>query len=230
MALTTIDQVKALPNMSAQNSAFLGALIPVADTIIKKYVKRSILEEATITRYHSGNEARDIVLQEYPVSSIENVWYDPNGFWGQGPSSFGSSTLLTSGSMYALVLDGEGISNRGLLRRIGGAGSGMFWPYPGGYSRGKLASYRLSVWPRGDGNIKVEYTAGYSTIPDDLSFAATMLVAWLARNSPSGSVLTSESLGGYSYSVASTAMGSAPELGSTRQILTTYRDSSWGLG
>ncbi len=73
------------------------------------------------------------------------------------------------------------------------------------------------------------YVAGYATIPPDLINAMGTLIAWFIRNQPNGSALSSESLGGYSYSVLSAGMGQAPELGTLRQILTTYREITYGV-
>lgn len=168
------------------------------------------------------------------------VWVDNGAYWGQaspsvtpyavGTGPFADGTLQVQGVNFALDLDERGqTSKRGLLRRLGGilANGGSYW---GGWispniNQGKLASGRVPCWPRGYGNIKIAYSAGYATVPDDLSYCATTLVANMIRNQPKGTELSSESLGSYSYSTLSASED--PEIGSIRQILTRYRDASW---
>ncbi len=158
------------------------------------------------------------------------VWFDPNGYYGSTQGGFGDGTQLAYGAAYAPVFDSQGKSNRGLLRRIGGSsglgagsGAGLGWF---GYGietlgRGKLAGSRPPVWPRGQGNLKVAYTAGYYPIPNDLVYAATMLVIQMVRILPSGANLSSESLGAYGYSVM---MSPDPEMGDMRRVLASYRE------
>lgn len=161
------------------------------------------------------------------------VFYDPTGYWGQRPTTpnggpFAAGTIQVPGLNFAVQLDNGGtVGNRGLLRRLGGVNGGGYWgAWPQTFvGRSKLASYRLPCWPTGQGNIKVLYSAGYATIPDDLAYAATTLVVNVSRNQPQGAELSSESLGSYSYSVLS--RGEDPEIGEVRQILTRYRENGW---
>ncbi len=171
------------------------------------------------------------------------VWSDPQGYSGQSPSAFaesstGPSTLLIMGTQYMVNVDGGGggsgsaatgrKSARGTIRRI--AGGQDMWPgYFGGNMMygGKLAAYRKAVWPPGDGNIKVSYSAGYTQqeMPLGIVNATKQLVAWMVRNNPGGSPLSSESLGGYSYSVLSGSADDA-EIGSIRRLLARHREGS----
>lgn len=157
------------------------------------------------------------------------VWYDPSGYYGQGPDAFPDTTLLANGIQFSAVVDRDRTkSDRGLLQRIGGAGSGFVGWYPQQYyASGKLAASRLPCWPRGAGNIKVAYTAGYYPIPADLQYAAGMLAAYMVRAMPLGGPLSSESLGSYSYSMTSLQVEGVPELGSLARTLARYRESSW---
>jgi hypothetical protein len=235
MALTSIDRVLAIPGMAKYNAAYptyLPILIDAADRAVKGFLKRDI-EEHTYTEYYSGNGREDIILRNIPVSSIENLWYDPNGFFGQGPNAFPSTGLMTQGTQYMLVLDRQPfglppsfdvVSNCGIVKRIGVQGSGFMGAFPLQWVTGKLAGTRLLGWPTGRGNIKVEYTAGYSTIPDDLNYATASLVAWMVRNQTKGAPLQSENLGAYSYNIMTVALqGNAPLVGETTRILTAYR-------
>lgn len=60
--------------------------------------------------------------------------------------------------------------------------------------------YRNDCWPRGRGIIKVSYTAGYATIPDDLIFATLQMAAFY-RNVTKKPGIASEWLGSYSISL-----------------------------
>ena len=72
----------------------------------------------------------------------------------------------------------------------------------------------LSGWH----TVKVTYTAGYATIPDDLAQAATMLVAhWYHRGKQGADGLTSESIAGYAASYDAADMPEA-----VRAILSRY--------
>lgn len=165
------------------------------------------------------------------------VWFDPGGFGGQAPGGFADGTILAIGSQYYVVPDGGAgapgrKSGRGLIRRIGGAGAAWVGFYPETLHSGKLGASRLPMWPRGDSNIKVAYSAGFesSLVPLDIVNATTQLVAYLVRNTPKGAPLSSESLGAYSYSVLSSSNPrDNPEIGSIVSMLSRHRESSWGL-
>jgi hypothetical protein len=163
------------------------------------------------------------------------VYSDYNGYYGQRPGAFSDSTIAVKGSHFIVVTDrnrtrsrGVNSSNRGLLRRVGGFGSTIGeagWSSEVTY-QGKLAGHRLPYWPRGEGNLCVRYSAGFSPIPLDLQYATAQLVAYMVRVMPSGSPLSSESLGAYSYSVLS-QNNDVPEIGSIQRILARYREVSF---
>lgn len=158
------------------------------------------------------------------------VRYDQNGYWGQGVNAFPDPPLV-QGTQFAVVLDSGGrTSNRGLLQRLG-FGPGMpFWGSPwfggfGGTYGGKLAASRMPAWSLGQGNIRIDYAAGYSPVPADLAYAAGMLVSWMARNMPTGRPMQSESYEAYSYSIMSAAAsGDLKDLSQVGQIILAYRD------
>lgn len=171
--------------------------------------------------------------------SQPSVWIDFTGNWGQrqpynssdaGP--FSAGTIQVNGANFAVNLNRhEDKSRSGLLTRIGGYGAGGWmgaWPSWGGQigGIGKLSTYRLPCWPRGYGNIKVCYSAGYEDIPSDLQFAATSLVSQMARWQPVGGPLQSESLGAYSYSLL-VGSGNDMMVGEIRRILSRYQEMSW---
>ena len=73
-----------------------------------------------------------------------------------------------------------------------------------------LSSYR---------SILIDYTAGYATIPADIEQAATSVAARLYQGRARDAALSSESLGGYSYSVRAAAEVDSLE----REMLAPYR-------
>jgi hypothetical protein len=156
------------------------------------------------------------------------VFWDPNGQYGFAPNAFAPNTQLVLGNQYAPTLDSGGVkSNRGTLRRIaGGTGAGFIGFYPENFYSGKLGAYRMPVWPQGFGTFKAAYTAGYYPVPADLEYAVSMLAAQMVRIMPNGANMSSESLGGYSYSVLNKSED--PELGEVRRTLARYREASFG--
>ena len=173
------------------------------------------------------------------------VWVDPNGYGGQaqpgtqpfsgftGP--YGDGTLQVQGANYMVYLDGQdpnngwnSVSKRGILRRIGGYGQGFswYWPSQGFGGQGKLAAYRRPCWPGGTpGNTKVTYSAGYATVPADLQQAVNDFAVLLMRFAPLGDAVSSQNLGGYSYSILKG--NPDPEMATIRQVLSRYREISW---
>jgi len=157
------------------------------------------------------------------------VWYDPQAQSGQAPNAFATGTQLVMGTQYMVVVDkGPNVSHRGLIRRIGGQGAAFVGFYSQDLFSGKLSAHRLPSWTRGDGNIKVAYSAGYNPVPFDIQYACSMLVAYMVRNMPSGGPLESETLGAYSYHILNLNQTDVPELGSIARTLAPYRESSWG--
>ena len=101
-----------------------------------------------------------------------------------------------------------------------------FGYYPQAFNVGKLAASSLATWERGQGNIRVAYSAGWLTVPDDLQFACNMLAANMIRMQPKGTDLASESLGSYSYSVLQKSLSVPVPGGSLGDILAYYREVS----
>lgn len=65
--------------------------------------------------------------------------------------------------------------------------------------------WRLGGWLSGRRNIQVTYTAGYSSIPADLSMTAAKIVADMLSTAPVNSNIKSEKIGDYSYTLGDTA-------------------------
>jgi hypothetical protein len=81
-------------------------------------------------------------------------------------------------------------------------------------------------FPRGHQNIEVKYTAGYSTIPDDLQQGATLAVAALFHQSKLDPNLKSEKIGDYAYVMKDGGMSTdldSPIYSEARFFLTPYK-------
>lgn len=223
--LATIDQLMAVPGMT--QSLPLDDALRGADAAIKSYCHRDFERQTYALLYLSGTGQRDLVLPERPVVSVGAVYEDLNGAWGQAAGAFPASSLLTAGIDYALVLDAPdgSCSRSGLLRRLRSSYG------PAGYMGSSIPQATLAAgvggpaWRRGAGTVKlVNVVAGYSPVPADLTAACLQLAALLARTMGTGGLVRqSESLGGYSCSLAVAQLGTHPDLHSTRGILAQYK-------
>lgn len=250
--LTTIELVQSIPGMQNQSPAFLTNCIGWASRAVQTFLKREICKQ-TYTEFRDGNYKPDIVLRHYPVyvDPTFAVYFDPQGYYGQAPISqnytpFAPNTQLILGQQFALVLDNTPfglnpynqpvVSNRGIIRMIGGFGTGIYgygfgwFGYGYGSYGGKLAGTKLPCWPFCYGGIKAVYNAGFDCPPQDIQFAVSLLVAYMVRTMPQGGPLSSESLGNYSYSIAQIALQTnPPELGSVARTLAPHREVSFGI-
>ncbi|MDQ0414231.1 head-tail connector protein [Mesobacillus stamsii] len=133
-ALTSLDAVKAylkisLPEVS--DDELLIDLINASSVTIENYCKRKFKEQAYIAEEFDGTGKTHILLDQYPVKSIESVLID--------------NTLIDP-------IEYKIKKKNGVLLRTSG------------------------IWPKGEINIAVSYTAGFSEIPYDLELACKHLV------------------------------------------------------
>lgn len=171
---------------------------------------------------YCGDGSRFLILRQRPVTSITTLHLDYSAEWGTNPDgAFASATLLTEGEDFVVHWDSclpgttTKASKCGILERIG-----TVWPGGVLHQRGKLVAQPIPA----RGNIKVAYVAGYSTIPLAIRNATCQLAALIRRNSKVGAAIQSESLGGYSYSLAGPSSGQFPEFGTIRQALAKWRE------
>ena len=148
------------------------------------------------TEYYGGNGTKYLRLAQVPVQSVTNLWLDPGGYYGDPATAFASTTQLTEGTDFALVRDNNAASDcshSGLVVRIGGG----IWPRPAVRTEGLLARSRMSA----DGNLKVEYVAGYTRVLSNVQLACHEFVGQLRRSAATGAhgPLTSERYDYYSY-------------------------------
>jgi hypothetical protein len=216
--LINLTEVKTFLKKSLADTsedALLKQIIGAVDAEAKKFFDRQI-EQATYTDYYDGNNSRVLLLNEYPVTSVASVYEDTTAYWGSVTSSFGTTTLLTSGIDYALALDGRnGVAEAGRIFKLTGVWSGR-WDY----RRGNLGA-TIKPMP---GSIKVTYTAGYASgaIPQDIKLGLWQVCSQVRATIPKGYLLQSESLGEYSYALAALAV-TYLRMGTTEQLLSRYR-------
>lgn len=225
MPYVPLSRFKALLNICADNPAqdeSLTALLHSAEQTIQTWLGRS-LGLATTTEYLHGSGKRAIVLRQRPVSAIVSIHEDFSGRFGQHPDAFPPSSLLTPGVHYMLDLDTNGVSSQsGIVYRVGGN-----WLELGReFVAGKLTPESGPAY----GNLKVTYTHGYATVPDDLIYATCMVASYMKRVLPLGGDVRSETLGDYTYRLGGGGLDSRsaiPEIASANAILARYRECAW---
>lgn len=128
MALTTSANVKAFKNITgSDHDAEITRLIPAVDAFIKEYCNRTVLEETTITEYHSTGEGQIVLmLKNWPVSSITSLYDDPYRSYGAG-TLIASTDYILDESTGIVSLDGVTFS--GGLKNVKVV-------YVGGYASG----------------------------------------------------------------------------------------------
>lgn len=232
--LATLAALKAFLGVStvASDDARLAAILAGADAQVKSFLQRghgrtsfaNWPESGSGTEFYDGPGTLDLLLRYTPVSAVASVYLDSGGYYGDGASAFAATTLLTVGTDYVLVRDDGSQSASGRLRRLGVLGSSA-WMHSASVTQGSLAGRTGPSWPRGQGNIKVTYTAGFTEIPRDLTLATLQVAAYVqALASTGGMLIGSESLGEYSNSQSAVAIQSGvPQLGSALQTLKRYR-------
>lgn len=227
MALTTLPSVKLYIGVDADDTTDdpqLEALRQAAERIVKQRCNRD-LESANYIEYYSGTGKRELILRQRPVTAVASVYDDKAGYYSHGTGTFDSTALLTDGVDYVLDWDSPtaSASKSGVLLRINGVWGEMYR----GYQPGRLTPEAGPVL----GNVKVTYTAGYTTIPDDLQYAVAYLVAAMRRMAPVGGDLVYERIGEYQYELGdrNARFPAPPVLGSVDQILAKYREFPLGI-
>lgn len=176
------------------------------------------------TEYYSGDGTAILRLRNRPVISIGSVYLDSGAYYEQAPNAFAASTLLTAGTDYVLeknsAVDTAGSKGGRVLRTAGS------WSSRLGRIRGLLAG----VLEDGKGNIKITYTAGYSSIVWDIQLAAHRMMQRQLEVATGANVYASESYENYSYSrVSAGAQAVAGPLGveSVVDLLAPYKMWPW---
>jgi len=228
VALTTVAKIKGYLGIPAANTSqdtWLTALQPAAEAVVSEFTGRRF-ESQNYTEFYNGNNRRELALRWRPVTAVASVYLDYAGAFGHNPSSpFPASTLLADGVSYVLDWDGPNAvqSRSGLLLRLN-----TVWPeLPRSYSAPR--SLTLDTGPL-YGNIKVTYTAGYVTVPEDIQYAVAFLCSYMKRTIPQGGNVVEERIGDYSYALADGRRHEwqMPELATINQILSRYKEVALG--
>ena len=205
--LTTIAKLKLFLGVDTTvetNDPLYLMLIDAAEEAIRGYLNRT-LTQATYTEYFDGPGRPDLLLTHRPVQSITGIWVDPVGYYGQA-SGFGSSTALVAGVDFAVIRPEQSERSPGIVRMLS-----SLWDGSG-----------IANWPRGQGNVKVTYVAGYNPVPLDVQVATHMLCAQMLSQQEKGVALKSETLGEYQYEVLSKA--DDQNIATARRMLNRYRE------
>lgn len=222
-------------------SAPSQTLIDTAETLLLDYIGRPLISASRTEYYSAVPGQKTIRLRIWPVASVTSVNVDPRYNFGQN-ANVTAPLLLTAGQDYALIWNTSGVASQGLLEYFGLVNGGYGWTGP--YA--PLTGYGLSVaarnanfgWPVGQGNIKVVYTAGFTTIPDDFKIAVAYQSRWLQKvGTSAGVIMQSETLGQNSYTMADintpAGMKVAGAVGIIQpmvaQMVAKYRDVTLGI-
>lgn len=231
MPLATLAQLKLhLDITDTTQDALLQQLLDIATSAVCNYIP-SYGEEQTLTQYYDGNGQIDLPLKRRPVNLnvTPQVWIDTGGYYGQGDGAFPDSSSQTYGSDFIVIPDDTGSqvqSNSAILRRLG---LGFRFDVIGRPYNSLATRYRQSVWPAGQGNIKVTYKAGWSAVPMDVTGAVLDMAALCYRTRLYGGtyIANSERLGEYSYTLAMALNGQGPlsnNLATVQGKLAPYRE------
>lgn len=192
--LTDLQETKAIlqiANGDTSDDKLLLFLIEIASSWIQEILGRD-LEYKSRTEYYNGTGTQNLMLRARPVftTPTPRVWVDYNGDYDAPTNAFADSTEITYGNIsngFCVAVDQDnGSSRSGVLVR-----TGNYWPKPTVRSWGLLTPYLGQA----AGNIKVEYTAGYTvdTTPSQVRFACVTLVAKMRSLLPEGMEIGSES-------------------------------------
>lgn len=185
--LRECKQILQVPTGNTSRDLLLSFYIQWASNWIQELLGRD-LEKKSRTQYYSGSGSRRLILKSRPVFTSPTIqcWVDEAGYWGQ-PSDAFDDDPLTYGTDYVLIIDqDDGTSRCAILESRKG-----YWPRPQARQQGLLSPFA----GKGNGNIKVTYTAGWTTdtTPETLRQACVLLVARMDYLFPLGMEIGSES-------------------------------------
>lgn len=212
-------RLSALP-ATGSDPALAGILAGVEASILSWLGYPPYRTAATYTEFYSGTGTHWLTLRQRPVpdaASVTDVRVDLAGYWGQGPNTFDSTTVLTQGTDYAVEVEGFAAERVGTLYRIG-------TPWPAAWTR---PLNRLAAEPAPyPGPVRVVYTTGNVAPPADVVEAGYLEASarWMARRGV-GPVV-SESREGRSLTMAYTppeAAASAFVSAAAKGILSQHR-------
>lgn len=177
--------------------------IAEAEAGVKTFLRGRNLARTTYTNeYYDGPGRQTLILRQRPVTSVSDVRVDQNGRSGQASGAFSSNSVWTAGTDYFVRRQTEDEANPG-----------------------ELIAVRFGLWPRGIGNIRVTYVAGYQNqnMPKDVQLAVHLLVSRIAEDAEHGRPVMSERLGSYSYTLLA-GKNEGSEMASAAAMLMRYRN------
>lgn len=198
MSYTTKAKVENYLNIDIAPS--MDAQITEWIAAVKRYIDRytgTTFEGVTETRYFNGNGSNELVIDDFvSISSIDILKYDSNDV------------------EYALV---EGNEQDYLIHPFNDATK---------YRVILNGNSHINKWPDSPRRrIKITGVWGVAqTVPEDVSLAATMLVAGIIEKGLKGGTVQSESLG--DYSVTYKVMDDISNVMGVNDLLDRYRDYS----
>ncbi len=208
--LTTLAKLKThLSIADTSEDALLTQLLLELDEVVASWTGRAKVpgrnpfESVAASEYYDGTGRNVLVLKRRPVTLVSAVYVDALGAYGHGTDPFAAATALPLGADFAPSSLDASEENGGLLIRLGGA-----------------------VWPEGQGNIKITYTAGYVTIPVDLEMAVHQLAAAVREGAQHGGIVGGETLGRYSYRLLEGAADGGLMVATARSTLARYKEVS----
>ena len=194
MAITSIADYKTYAGISGSGSdSALTAILAGVEAMLARHTGRTFESAAFSDEEYDGDGSQVLFLKSWPVTVFTSLKFR---------SSDGTETTIDS-TTYRVHDDSGRVSRvpfsrpTRVVRDDYGAISSPGWrPSPN--------------FPEGRGNILVSYTAGYSTMPDDLE-----LTVWQAMDKFFGErgvnpTMLSESEGSYSYTMADVSTTLAP--------------------
>jgi hypothetical protein len=208
--LSSLESVKAHLGIASGDTsldAILTQWLLQIDEAVASFVQRERVpgfhpfESKEATEYYDGTGRKLLVLRRRPATAVASVYVDPAGYYGDGPTAFAAESEWTRGVDWT-------------PRRLDAT-----------EQNGSMLLCLRGDWPEGHGNVKVTYTAGYTTIPADLTLAVNDFVKLAYKSQGAAGPLKSETFGRYAYEVMATPTdGEAAEIGTLRSLLTPYRE------
>ncbi len=238
MSITsTAEVMTALGVQGPQNVARYDLLRTYAEQSVIDYCHWQIEAFVGKTEYHDGSGGTDILLNGLYATNAQ-VWYDPGGAYGQSNGAFPNPPLV-QGQDWVLAYDmpGSTVSKSARIVKYASTQPMQGW-WLSNYVWNRTAGLSFvdrPSWPRSLGSVKVVYDSGFATdsgdtvhppMPATIKAAVAEIVGILASSIQYGGPLQSESLAGYSYSLAS--IDRKREFLNVRMALGQYRDTSLG--
>lgn len=217
--LTTTDAFKEHLDIPASNTSEddrLDSILAGVEDAFNTYANREhvagrhFLESVEATEYYDGTGRELLYLKRCPVTAIDSLYVDQEGYYGHRAGGFAAATEWTIGDDFAPESLAATEHNKSCLRAIGG----------------DYFSGDVYVWPEGIGNIKVVYTAGYSTVPQGVVFGIHTLAALARKGATKGGAVDSETIGRYAYRLLSSAnaKGVSQSDADALNVLRSYRE------